>query len=258
MGAMFDHVQVKRVRRGQEHYIKVPITYSSKEKFMAALDKYNNPLSTEPVAKIETILPRMNLSMVDLQYNALRKTSIATNQKMTQIASPRKTITQFNPVPYRIIFELGIYTRYEDDVFQIVEQIVPYFQPHFNTKITELHTKEIKIDRDIKISLQSIAPDTAFEGEPTTRRHIEWSLMFELQGYIYPPVSDLRGEIRTVYTDFFANENTLDKDNFESVDFQVNPEDLPMQDWTGNEYIETMSHDIPIPTGDQPSKPREN
>lgn len=257
MGALFNHVQVKRIRRnGKEHYIKVPITYSSKEKFFATMDKYNNPLSQEDVAKIETILPRMNLSLVDLQYNPVRKTSIAVNQKITQLQDPRKTITQFNPVPYRLTFELGIYTRYEDDIFQIVEQILPYFQPHFNCKVSELHNNEIKVDRDIKISLQSIAPDTAFEGDPKVRRHIEWSLMFELGGFLYPPVSDLKGEIRTVYTDFFANTNTLDKDNFESVDSQVNPVDLPMQNWTGEEYIQTYSNDVEIPSGDNPPEPR--
>lgn len=256
MGALFDHIQVKRVRRDGEKFIKVPISYSSKEKFFAAMSKYNNPLSTEPVAKIETILPRMNLSLVDLQYNATNKTSIAVNQKMTQLSNPRKTITQFSPVPYRFIFELGIYTRYEDDVFQIAEQILPYFQPHFNCRITELHKNDVKIDRDIKISLQSVSPDTTFEGEPKARRHIEWSIMFELQGFLYPPVSDLKGEIRTVYTDFFANTKTIDNDNFDSVDSQVEPVNLPYEEWTGDEYIQTYSNDIPIPSGDQPPNPR--
>ncbi|AFC22310.1 tail sheath stabilizer and completion protein [Cronobacter phage vB_CsaM_GAP161] len=257
MGALFNHVQVKRVRGDQEKYIKVPITYASKEKFLASMNKLNYTLSQENVAKTETILPRMNLSLVDLQYNAIRKTSIAVNQKMTQLATPRKTITQFNPVPYRLIFELGVYTRYEDDMFQIAEQILPYFQPHFNCKITELHKNEITVDRDIKISLQSVAPDTTFEGDTNQRRHVEWSFMFELQGYLYPPVTDVKGEIRTVYTDFFSNMNPLDKDNFESVDSQADPVDLPIQDYTGEEYIQTYSHDKPIPSGDEPPKPRE-
>lgn len=256
MGQLFNHVQVKRVRKGNEHFIKVPISYSSKEKFFAALEKYNNPLSQENVAKTETILPRMNLTLVDLQYNAVRKTSIAVNEKISQLSDPRKTITQFNPAPYRFIFELGVYTRYEDDIFQIAEQILPYFQPHFNCKITELHKNEIKIDRDIKISLQSVAPDTTFEGEAKSRRHIEWSFMFELQGFVYPPVTDLKGEIRTIYTNFFANTDTLDKDNFESVDSQVDPVDLPMEDWTGEEYIQTYSTNQEIPSGDNPPKPR--
>lgn len=256
MGALFNHVQVMRVRGDKTKYIKVPITYGSKEKFMAAMDTYNNPLGQENVAKIETILPRMNLSMVDLQYNGTRKTSTMVNQRVPQLNSSGKSIVQFNPAPYRFIFELGVYTRYEDDAFQIAEQILPYFQPHFNCRITELKKEEVMIDRDIKISLQTVSPDTSFEGEANIRRHVEWSFVFELQGFLYPPVSELKGEIRTVYTDFFANTSTLDKDNFESVDSQVDPVDLSAEKWTGMQYIQTTSEDIPIPKGDQPPKPR--
>lgn len=252
MGQLFNHIQIKRVRGDKVSFVKVPISYASKEKFVAAMNKINNPLSAEEKAKVETILPRMNLSMVDLSYNATRKTSMMTAEKKSQLVDPRRSIVQFNPVPYRIMFELGIYTRWEDDVFQIVEQILPYFQPHFNSKITELHDQEITVDRDVKIVLQSVSPDTSFEGEANTRRHIEWSLMFELQGFLYPPSDYRAGEIRTVYTDFFANTNTLDSDNFESVDSQVDPVDLPVEDWDGTQVVSGMSENIPIPTGDQP------
>ncbi|QPI17863.1 tail sheath stabilizer and completion protein [Pectobacterium phage POP12] len=254
MGGLFAHIAVKRKRENSEHYIKVPISYASKEKFLASMDKLNYSQSTENIAKTETILPRMNLSMIDIQYNPVRKTSGVINEKMTSMSvRPGSSISQFNPVPYRIMFELGIYTRFEDDMFQIVEQILPYFQPHFNCHTSELHTNEIKIDRDIKITIQSIAPDTTFEGDVRQRRHCEWSIMFELQGYIYPPVTDRVGEIRTIYTDFFAVERVIeDSDNFESVDTQATPENLPIQDWTNTEYEQSRSEDIPIPSGDTP------
>lgn len=258
MGALFNHIQVKRVRGDVEKFIKVPISYAAKEKFLASMNKLNYSQSTQDVAKTKIILPRMNLSMIDMQYNPTLKTSGMINQKQTEFTGGKgKTITQFNPTPFRIIFELGIFTRHEDDMFQIVEQIVPYFQPHFNCRITELHTNEIKVDRDIKISMQSVSPDTTFEGDVRQIRHIEWSIIFELQGWLYPPVTDHKGEIRTVYTDFFAVQNIIDNnDNFESVDSQADPVDLPLEDWDETQYIQTRSQDIPIPTGDEPPKPR--
>ncbi|QDH49010.1 tail connector protein [Pantoea phage Phynn] len=253
MGQLFNHVQVRRVRNEKISYVKVPITYGSKEKFIAAMDKLNNPLSTEKPAKIETILPRMNLNLVDISYNGTRKTSGLVHEKKSQLIDSNKTIVQFNPVPYRLVFELGVYTRWEDDVFQIVEQILPYFQPYFNCRVTELHEKEIRLDRDIKITIQSVSPDTSFEGEASVRRHIEWSIMFELQGFLYPPSDNMKGEIRTIYTDFVTNtEKELDKDNFESVDLQVDPVDLRLEDWDGTQYKEGRSQNIPIPTGEEP------
>lgn len=251
MGALFSNINVKRVRKDKEHYINVPISYGAKEKFFSALmDKYNIPFDDKNVAKIETILPRMNLSLIDVQYNPMKKTAIDIREK-------RGAINQFNPVPYRLIFELGIYTRYEDDVFQIVEQILPYFQPHFNCRIQELHTNDLVIDRDIKISLQTISPDQQADGDPRQIRHIEWSIIFNLDGYIYPPIGEVSGEIRTIYVDFFDNLNELLADNFESVDTQVSPEDVDESDWDGS-YTQEYSANKPIPKDPEKPKPRKN
>ena len=41
----------------------------------------------------------------------------------------------FMPVPYNIGFELNILVKLNDDALQIVEQILPYFQPSFNVTI---------------------------------------------------------------------------------------------------------------------------
>ncbi|WCZ66393.1 proximal tail sheath stabilization protein [Yersinia phage MHG19] len=259
MGDLFSHVQVAR-RRSDEgiQYIKVPISYASKEKFMAALNKNNAIQSTENIAKIETILPRMNLHMVDLMYNAQYKTSIQnrTTARNPKSAEPDRMVSQYSPTPVKMMFELGIYTRHQDDMYQIVEQIMPYFQPHFNTTITEMYDNDITFERDVRIVFQSISPDEQIEGDNITRRRLEWSIIFEVNGWIYPPVSNLEGEIRTVYLDFFANHKQLEaKGNFESVDVEVLPRHVEGAEWDGS-YEQTYSHDIEIPTEPTPPGPR--
>lgn len=208
-------------------------------------------------AKIETILPRMNLHLVDMMYNSQYKTAIQ-NRTLAQYQNgdPRKPISQFAPVPMKMIFELGIYTRHQDDMYQIIEQIMPYFQPHFNTTITEMYTNEIKFERDIRIVFQSLAMDETIEGDAMSKRRLEWSIMFEVNGWLYPPVSDLHGEIRTVYLDFFANSKELNPEgNFESVDSEVTPREVEEEDWDGTS-VQTYSHDIPIPNAPIPPGPR--
>lgn len=270
MGDLFSHVQIARQRSDGERYIKVPITYASKEHFMAQINKWTaiqnlppdpNQCSKEEYmtakAKIETVLPRMNLHLVDMMYNSQYKTSIQ-NRTLAryQNGDPRKPISQFAPVPMKMIFELGIHTRNQDDMFQIIEQIMPYFQPHFNTTITEIYTNEIKFERDVRIVFQSLAMDEQVEGDNISRRRLEWSVMFEVNGWLYPPVSDLNGEIRTVYLDFFANSKELNPEgNFESVDTEVVPRDVEEEDWDGTSK-QTYSHDIPIPVDPNPPGPR--
>lgn len=271
MGDLFSHVQVARQREDTGlKFIKVPITYASKERFMANLGKWTavqnipNPNMTakersEQKAKVETVLPRMNLQMVDMLYNSQYKTAL---QNRTQIqfenGDPRKRVSQYSPTPVKMIFELGIYTRTQDDMFQIVEQIMPYFQPHFNTTITELYTNEIKFDRDIRIVFQSIAMDEQLEGDTTSRRRLEWSMMFEVNGWLYPPVKEMEGEIKTIYLDFFANSKELAPEgNFESVDSEVVPRDVEQTEWDGKS-IQTYSQDIPVPVEPTPPAPRRN
>lgn len=255
MGDLFSHIQIARWREDTGlKYIKVPITYASKEKFLSQLGKWTAIQSTENKAKIETVLPRMNLHLVDMQYNAMYKTSQLNRTKSYK--TPSKITSQYNPTPIKMIFELGIYTRNQDDMYQIIEQIVPYFQPHFNTTITELYDKDTSFNRDVRIVLQSFSQDEAVDGDNITRRRLEWSLMFEVNGWLYPPVAEIDGEIRTIYLDFFANSKELTPEgNFESVDSEVTPRDVQHENWDGSSK-QTYSHDIPIPVNPEAPGPR--
>lgn len=248
MGDLFSKVIVTREKKGILEFQKVPISNSTKENFIKSLDKINNINSESGKAKIETILPRLNITLVDMMYDATKKTSMLKNTSK-EVHSP----TQFNPVPYKMVFELGIFTRYQRDLYQIVEQILPYFQPHFTTQLTELHNNDVKIDRDINVVLMGVSLDTSSDGAVTERRTLEWSLMFEVTGWIYPPSVVNENQIRTMYIDFFGD--TIEAlDNFESVDVQISPEEITQDEWNGK-YNESMTENIEIPE-ESPSKIR--
>lgn len=257
MGDLFSNIAVQRVRGDKKNYIRVPVTYASKEHFMMKLNKWTSVNSEQDIAKVETVLPRMNLHLVDMMYNSQYKTGVLNRTAMNKPDSVQGTISQYNPTAIKMIFELGIFTRYQDDMYQIVEQIMPYFQPHFNTTMTELFGNEIQFERDIRIVLQSLSIDEQVDGEKASRRRLEWSIVFEVNGWLYPPVTDLEGQIRTIYLDFHANSRELVNEGvFESVDSQVDPEDVAIEDWNGD-YIQTYDSDnTPIPVDPEPSKPR--
>lgn len=257
MGDLFSHIQIMRKRGDKIELSKVPITYASKERFMEKLNKINSVNSENNIAKVETILPRLCLNLVDITYNAQYKTNTL-NKYVGTKKETINTISQYNPTPVKMIFELSAYTRHQDDMFQIVEQIIPYFQPHFNTKIIELHTNDIKFERDIRVVLQSTAIDETIETDNLTRRRIEWSFVFEVNGWIYPPVTDIEGEIKTIYLDFFSNSKELvPEGEFESIDYQVYPDDVSKEDWEKDkQVIESASANIPIPKDPEKSKVR--
>lgn len=258
MGDLFSHVQVARMRDGVIETTKVPITFASKERFAMKLDAVTSVNKEGGAAKVETILPRMCLNLVDIVYNGQYKTNMLNKVTISDKKDQSKRISQYNPVPVKFLFELGIYTRHQDDMFQIIEQIWPYFQPHFNTTMQELFGNDISFERSIRVVLQSFSPDNQVETDMTTRRRLESNFIFEVNGWIYPPVAEIKGEIKTIYVDLFANQKELSaKGNFESVDTQVDPIDSTREDWKG-EYIQTMSNGIPIPLSPENPKPREN
>lgn len=253
MGDLFSRINVARIRDGKPSYTRVPLTYASKEHFVMKLNS-SNSINNDGL-KIETILPRMNLHLVDMQYNAQYKTSTLAG---TGILNPQGSTRQYNPVPIKMIFELGIYTRHHDDMFQIVEQILPYFQPHFNTTIREKHNTQTVFERDVRVVIQSISPDEQLDGEANSRRRLEWSIMFEVNGWIYPPETQTNNEIRTIYLDFYSNEIELNPEGeFDSWDYQVDPVKIPKEEWEKTKPIKAgRSKNIPIPKGEEPSKVR--
>ncbi|CAM0100282.1 tail sheath stabilizer [Vibrio phage K567] len=206
MGNLFSGIYVAR----GDAYRKVPITVSSKEHFVAALN--SQELNGDGnMALVATKLPRIGLDMVSCTYDSTRKTNV-TNRKLTRdLSADRPAMNKlFNPVPYDFEFEVSVYTRHQDDAFQIIEQILPYFQPQFNTMIRELNESEVLIDeRDIPIILESAVPETTFEGSAGEMRHIEWTLNMRLKGWLYPPTNAQFGEIRTIYLDFNEEEQEI-------------------------------------------------
>lgn len=255
LGELFGHVKVKRTVNNQDKYIKVPISYSSKEHFIEKLHNAFNNAGDDPrtIAQIDTILPRMSLQLVDLLYDEQFKTSY---NNFRTIGSNSKFDTQYNPVPYKLTFQLGIYTRYQDDMFQIIEQILPYFQPVFNCEIKELHENKVIIDRVVPVGVTSVIMDEQLESDNKSRRRLEWTLTIELNGWLYPSASQIEGLIKTVYVDLFNNSQTLgEKESFESVDFQVDPDNVELENWN-SEYVQGYGENISRPVDPEPSKPR--
>ena len=111
------------------------------------------------------------------------------------------------PVPYNIGFELNILTKLNDDSLQIVEQILPYFQPSFNLTVDLIDS--IGEKRDIPIVLDSVSFQDDYEGDFSTRRSLIYTLQFTAKTYLFGPIADTTdGLIRKVQVDLYADTDT--------------------------------------------------
>ena len=108
----------------------------------------------------------------------------------------------FMPVPYNINFDLYVLAKNSDDALQIVEQILPYFQPEYTITLREV--PELEIIRDVPVVLNSISYEDYYEGDFTSRRSIIYTLSFTAKYYLYGPITSTN-VIRTVQIDQYVD-----------------------------------------------------
>ena len=173
--------------------MKVALAYGPVQKFLARLEQQADLNKATQMS-----LPRMSFEMNTIQYDASRKSGITQTFKASDGTNLRKV---FMPVPYNIGFELNIMTKLNDDALQIVEQILPYFQPSFNLTVDLVSV--IGEKRDISVVLDSISFQDDYEGDFSTRRALIYTLQFTAKTYLFGPVADTpEGLIKKVQVDY--------------------------------------------------------
>ena len=181
-GSLFNNISIKHTNNSNEviDVIKVPLAYGPTQKFLARLEQ--SPDLNKPV---QITLPRMSFEFTGLTYDSSRK--VTTTQTFTSKSSTDGTVTKktYMPVPYNMQFELSIMAKLNDDALQIVEQILPYFQPSY-TLTVEL-VDEINEKRDIPVVLENVTFQDDYEGNFTTRRVLIYTLRFTAKTYLFGP-----------------------------------------------------------------------
>jgi hypothetical protein len=135
----------------------------------------------------------MSFEFTGLTYDSSRK--VTTTQTFTAgLKSDGTEIKKvYMPVPYNLNFELNIMSKLNDDALQIVEQILPYFQPSYNLSV-EL-VSNIGEKRDIPVVLENVTFQDDYEGNFTTRRVLIYTLRFTVKTYLFGPVSSATKDI---------------------------------------------------------------
>lgn len=178
--------------------LKVPLAYAPQAKFLARLEQQAR--LDKPVA---ITLPRMSFEMTGISYDSSRKSSTT---KTFIAGDGENTKKVFLPVPYNLTFELSIYSKLNEDALQIIEQILPYFQPSFRVTVDLLSS--IGEKRDIPISLDGINIQDEYEGNFQERRALIYTLTFTASTYLFGPIADgSDGLIRKVQVDYHSNTN---------------------------------------------------
>ena len=200
-GTVFNEIYIRHKDSSGDSIseMKVALAYGPIQKFLVRLQQ--QPELNKPIAMT---LPRMSFEMTSIQYDATRKANITQTFKASDGTNLKKV---YLPVPYNIGFQLNIMTKLQDDALQVVEQILPYFQPSFNLTVDLIDS--IGEKRDIPIVLDSISFTDDYEGDFSTRRVLIYTLNFTAKTYLFGPIADSTdGLIRKVQVDYYNSTDT--------------------------------------------------
>ena len=201
-GSLFNDIQITRKDSSGStvQTMKVPLAYGPKQKFITRLTA--DPGATKQVA---LTLPRIGFEIQSFDYDPTRKLNRTIRQKKVANTNDKKLkqmSTQYTPVPYNMNFELFIMAKNSDDGIQIIEQILPFFQPEYTVSIKEV--PEMDIVRDIPFVLNSVGYEDTYEGDFQSRRAIIYTLSFTAKSYVYGPVTTAK-PITKVQADTYSD-----------------------------------------------------
>jgi hypothetical protein len=248
-GSLFNDIKIKHTNDSDQtvSVIKVPLAYGPTQKFLARLEQSPNLNKSTQIT-----LPRMSFEFTGLTYDAQRKVSttqtflVKDSENATQI---KKT---YMPVPYNMQFELNIMAKLNDDALQIVEQILPYFQPSYNFSIKLVEHIEEK--RDIPVVLENITMQDDYEGDFASRRVLLYTLRFTAKTYLFGPTTTATGDIIKKATISFGAGDTSSQ---RELVYSVEPRAIKnytgivitnlSQDITGNDTLIKVNDSSAIP-----------
>jgi hypothetical protein len=199
-GTLFNNIHIKHNEEdgSTDSIIKVPIAYGPIQKFLARLEQKPDLRKRQAI-----ILPRMAFELTSIQYDTSRK--VSTMQTFRAVnPDGGDQVKVYMPVPYNLGIQLSIITKYNDDMLQIVEQILPFFQPQFNLTIDLVSS--IGEKRDIPMILENIQMNDNYEGDFSERRNLIYTLNFTAKTYMFGPIAESTdGLIRKVQVDYYSN-----------------------------------------------------
>ena len=234
-GTLFNNIAIKHTNSSDQvvSVIKVPLAYGPTQKFLARLNQ-----SPDLNKSVAMTLPRMSFEFTGLTYDPSRKVTTTQQFTVKDTTTGTETKKAYMPVPYNMQFELSIMSKLNDDALQIIEQILPYFQPSYNLTVELVNSIDEK--RDIPVILENITMQDDYEGDFSTRRVLLYTLRFSAKTYLFGPVSTATKDIiKTAKISYLAGTDTTNTTR--EVVFTSTPRAI--KNYTGT-VVTTLSKDV--------------
>lgn len=220
-GRLFNNIYVVRKNSSGAgiSQIKVPLSYAPKAKYLERI-RENPNLDTD--TKVALKLPRMSFEITSIAYDTTRQLSKLNNIQGISSSTTRQKL--FTGVPYILAFQLNVYAKSQDDALQMVEQILPTFNPQYTITMIPLKDEYPDYREDIPISIAGVGFTDDFEGDVGSRRTIIYTLDFEMRVQFYGSIGSGNIVRQANARIFEIGAGTADSDvRIETIQIDPNP-----------------------------------
>jgi hypothetical protein len=203
-GSIFNNINVTQTDDAGEtvKILNVPLSYGPKQKFIARIAAA--PTLETGRTPFEIVLPRIGFEIISLAYDPSRK--LLPTQTVRSVETAGAVRTSYVDTPYNMGIKLVVFAKNQDDGLQIIEQILPFFNPDFCVSVKQL--PDLGIMRDLMVVLDSISYSDDYEGDFSTRTTIMWEFNFTIKLNLFGYVDDA-SLIKKTIIDLYADNGLL-------------------------------------------------
>ena len=162
------------------NYRDVPIRFGQKQKYLSFEQKKSQQ-------DFNLYLPRISVIITGFSPNPEKKIGAESNPMFKYKLTEEEFNNIYGASPYTIDFSVSIMSQHITEMNQILEQILPYYNPFRTITIKEFDFLST-FTRDLKVLLVSTNPDFMDEVTEEQIRKITWDLAFKIDAHLYKPL----------------------------------------------------------------------
>lgn len=178
----------------------VPIQFGPMEKYYV-----KKKVGDDSSGQYYQTMPKLAINWTGLSFNGERykgRNQIRTfYDENLQLSDINKFIKDVSPVPYDMTFELQIRTRSLTHFSQIMENVLPFFDPSRYLRVREFSF--LNIERNLKVNLDGISQDFLNEQDEESRRYVYGSLQMTVEMFMYKPLAN-EGIIKEIQSRYYG------------------------------------------------------
>jgi hypothetical protein len=236
---MFNHIKVRRFEKDR---ISIKKEFEPPIRFGPADATWMQHKNHEECDSYYLTFPRFSLEWTGMDYASDRVYGADELRRFYDKTLGLTNLDEFwqdvNPTPYDFQFTLHVRTNSLTDFYQIIEQIYPYFNPDLYLRIKEFSF--LNIERDIQVTIGSLAPDFLTEIEEDSKRYINADIPITCRAYLMRPISNAK-IIKEIKTRFLID-NGVDNIVTSASDYSTSgayetSAIPPLDQWEYDQYV---------------------